>query len=60
MARGERWHYRSHCPQGHLFDEENTGVTTRGYPRCKTCYREKRRARYEGSKDKTGLRSVNP
>jgi len=28
---------RTHCPQGHLYDAENTYVDPRGKRRCRTC-----------------------
>jgi hypothetical protein len=30
---------KTHCPQGHPYDEENTFVTTRGTRKCRTCRR---------------------
>jgi hypothetical protein len=32
---------KTHCPQGHLYDEENTGLTPSGGRYCKACKREK-------------------
>lgn len=34
---------KTHCPQGHPYDEENTHVTTEGYRDCRTCARERHR-----------------
>jgi len=28
---------RTHCPQGHLYDEANTYVASSGWRQCKTC-----------------------
>lgn len=33
---------RTHCPQGHPYDAENTYVTSRGSRSCRTCQRERR------------------
>jgi len=33
------------CPQGHPYDEANTGRNSRGWRRCLACHREKSRAR---------------
>jgi hypothetical protein len=35
---------KTHCKRGHLYDEANTGFTTQGHRRCRTCAREKQRA----------------
>lgn len=37
---------RTHCPAGHLYDDENTSYTKGGHRRCKRCHREAARARY--------------
>jgi HNH endonuclease len=29
--------HKTHCPQGHPYDEENTYVTPRGWRRCRAC-----------------------
>jgi hypothetical protein len=36
---------RTHCVHGHLFDAANTFVTPKGYRDCRTCRRERTRAR---------------
>lgn len=36
---------RTHCPQGHEYDEENTSYKN-GNRRCKACHREQEAARY--------------
>lgn len=41
---------RTHCPQGHPYDEVNTGRTTPGARRCLTCHRERQKARYHARK----------
>ncbi len=33
------------CPQGHLYDNINTHLTKQGFRRCRTCDRERHRAR---------------
>jgi hypothetical protein len=34
---------KTHCKRGHLYDEANTGFTTQGHRRCRTCARDKQR-----------------
>lgn len=34
---------KTHCPQGHPYDELNTRVTTQGWRECRTCMRKWRR-----------------
>lgn len=36
---------RTHCPQGHAYDEANTCIKANGKRRCRTCQREAK-ARY--------------
>ncbi len=36
---------KTHCPQGHLYDEENTCVTKCGSRRCRTCTSEQKQSR---------------
>lgn len=36
---------KTHCPQGHSYDERNTYVNRQGKRECRTCHREKMRAR---------------
>lgn len=44
---------KTHCPQGHPYDEENTRHTTSGGRRCKTCdYNRNREKQFQ---DKYGL-----
>jgi hypothetical protein len=31
---------KTHCPQGHPYDETNTAITRRGHRRCRSCNRE--------------------
>jgi hypothetical protein len=40
---------RTHCPQGHPYDSENTYIW-RGKRRCRICNREIQRARYRAQK----------
>jgi len=37
---------KTHCPAGHIYDEENTYVTGRGYRNCRACHREAELTRY--------------
>ena len=41
---------KTHCPVGHLYDEENTYVSKRGYRQCRACHRAASHARYHGRK----------
>lgn len=36
---------KTHCPQGHKYTDENTYVNPRGSRECRTCIRERGRAR---------------
>lgn len=40
---GEMEAAKTHCPQGHPYDEENTFVRSRGSRECRTCMRERSR-----------------
>ncbi|HWH14395.1 MAG TPA: NUMOD4 motif-containing HNH endonuclease [Miltoncostaeaceae bacterium] len=40
---------RTHCPQGHPYDEENTHHF-RGWRRCRTCHNTRRREKYAAAK----------
>jgi hypothetical protein len=40
-----RYRRITHCPQGHAYDEANTGMTAQGTRYCRACQREKRRER---------------
>lgn len=38
--------HKTHCPQGHPYDDpEHATLCQNGYPRCKTCHREREAAR---------------
>lgn len=37
--RGIKGVLTTHCPQGHAYDAENTGITPRGHRYCRTCNR---------------------
>lgn len=43
LANGARQRAKTHCPQGHPFNEENTSYTKQGWRICKTCHRERAR-----------------
>ena len=46
VRRGGSGNYlraKTHCPQGHPYDEENTSVSDRGWRSCRVCGREKSR-----------------
>lgn len=45
-AKGRSWmQQREQCPMGHAYDEANTYVDTDGRRRCRTCRKDRRRAR---------------
>jgi hypothetical protein len=44
---------KTHCPQGHPYDEANTGRDRLGRRSCRTCSRARGRARYAAKKTKT-------
>jgi len=37
---GANWAAKTHCPQGHPYDDENTYVNPRGSRNCRTCATE--------------------
>lgn len=45
-ANGARQRARTHCKNGHPFDEQNTSWTPKGTRTCKTCHRLKMRRIY--------------
>lgn len=45
---------KSHCSQGHPFDEENTYIDPKGYWQCRTCRRERMQLRREEEEKTTG------
>ncbi len=49
-GRGAREKAKTHCPQGHAYDEANTRVTPQGGRVCRTCERAKGRRRYWAAK----------
>jgi len=40
---GQRQKAKTHCPQGHPYDEANTYVRPNGDRECRTCHRERSR-----------------
>jgi hypothetical protein len=51
ILRGTGWSARharkTHCPQGHAYDERNTHVDKNGMRHCRTCDADRHRARRE-------------
>ena len=47
------WSFRNktHCPEGHPYDEVNTYVDTRGFKVCRTCQRVASLAHYRANRD---------
>lgn len=41
---------RVSCPQGHQYDDENTYYDANGNRHCRTCHRDRQRARYHARK----------
>lgn len=50
--KGHRNERKTHCPNGHSYDAENTYLTPDGSRQCKTCRREHVRQSYEKNRDK--------
>ena len=49
IAKGRNWHTnKTHCKNGHPFDEENTHIDKKGWRRCMQCVNQ-------WSKDRKGL-----
>lgn len=42
--------FRTHCPAGHPYAGENLRVKPNGHRECRTCHRERERARYHARK----------
>lgn len=47
-ARNNKNFRRHECPQGHAYDDVNTYRDPKGHRRCRTCQRDRARARYAG------------
>lgn len=45
---------KTHCPQGHPYDEENTKISSSGSRLCRTCIREHNAKRYQGIRRRRG------
>jgi len=43
---------KTHCPEGHEYNDENTRISKRGGRHCKTCHAEKERVRYQKLRQK--------
>lgn len=41
----DQWRNRTHCPRHHPYDERNTSTSTKGGRICRTCARDRMRAR---------------
>ncbi|MEW2498345.1 HNH endonuclease [Streptomyces nodosus] len=52
ILRGDSWSgvnaRKTHCPQGHPYDEENTRTRPRGSRDCRACDRARKRAHPDG------------
>ena len=44
---GNGYELKTECPEGHPYDDANTRVDKRGRRVCRTCHRDKQRARYQ-------------
>ena len=49
---GENMRSKTHCPQGHPYDEANTRHTKNGNRLCRACYREHQRRYLERAKSR--------
>lgn len=45
LANGARQQSKTHCPQGHEYNERNTYITPQGWRNCRACKAAKQRAR---------------
>lgn len=43
---------KTHCPQGHAYDEKNTFINNKGRRECRTCINAKSLKRYYANKNK--------
>lgn len=52
VANGARQKAKTHCPNGHEYSPENTGINSKGWRRCRRCHadkeNERRRKRLSG------------
>lgn len=53
LSNGRRQQSKTHCPQGHSYDEANTGYTPKGWRYCKACKNNRQQARYARKKAPT-------
>lgn len=54
VRRGDRTRYnadKTHCPQGHPYDEENTFIYSDGRRECRICNRRRSLSYYHRTKD---------
>lgn len=51
VGLGVRNRRKTHCPQGHAYDSENTYVTPSGYRQCKECQRKNYKKWYSENRD---------
>ena len=45
IANGAKQKAKTHCPNGHLYSEENLGSAKNGWRRCKICHKEREAAK---------------
>lgn len=50
LSNGKRQQSKTHCPNGHAYDEANTYFTKEGWRSCRQCKNIKQMARYARSK----------
>jgi hypothetical protein len=48
QVRAAQQRAKTHCPSGHRYDQNNTGVDGKGHRWCRACSRERGRARRSG------------
>jgi len=46
MPTGQHWATKTHCPQGHAYDAENTRINKAGSRECRACGRNRAAAAY--------------
>lgn len=61
IARRGEWHTaKTHCPQGHPYDDENTYRTSLGKRMCRECGRTRALARYHRQQDEAKANRPEP
>jgi hypothetical protein len=57
---GNRQKQKTHCPQGHPYDEANTIVNRQGHRKCRRCTNAQRKAKYAAKRRAEGRKTRRP